>query len=361
MLKMLNKTNYWSILLLLLFIAASCSESTQKVKNIQPAIADESAALLEYFVQNGDYVNSLLAPAIINAGDVYNNRNKNILVIDLRTNEQFEAGHIENAIHVDPANVYDFFTNTINAPAFDQIVFACAKGQVSSYVTGIMRLLGYDNTFSLRFGMSSWNNTLAESGWDKSVGNELDGKLNHADVPKHAKSSLPKIETGGVSALQIAASRAQELLKMDQTAFLIGFKDLTDNPGKYYTISYFNLDEYTEIGHLTDAVQYTPRESLSKETYLLTLPADQPIAVYCYTGQQSGTVVAYLRMLGYDAYSVKIGTNSFAYNSIIKNAKLPGHYWSDLHKNNLPLVSGSQTTAPADVDKTVIKSTQGGC
>lgn len=360
MLKLQYKINYWSILLLLLLVATACSKSNQQQDKAQTAVADESAAILEFFVQNGDYTNSPLAPAIVSAADVYNNRDKNIMVIDLRSIEQFDAGHIENAIHVDPANVYDYFNNTIDPPAFEQIVFVCAKGQVSSYITGIMRLLGYDNTYSLRFGISSWNKELAQSGWDKSVGSEMEGKLEFTEVPKHEKTHLPKIETGGSSGLEIAKLRAQELLKMDQAAFLIGYQDILNNPGKYYTISYFTEEEYKNLGHLAGVPQYTPRESLSEQTDLLTLPTDQPVAVYCNTGQQSATVVAYLRMLGYDAYSVKFGANSFMYDSMRKNAKLAGHYWSEIHQNNLPLVSGSQTAAP-DAGATEIKSVQGGC
>ncbi len=362
MLKLQRKINYWSILLLLLiFVANACTKSTQQQEKAQTAVADESAALLEFFVQNGDYVNSPLAPAIIAAGDVYNNRDKNILVIDLRSIEQFDAGHIENAVHVDPANVYDYFTNTIDPPAFEQIVFVCAKGQVSSYVSGIMRLLGYDNTYSMRFGMSSWNKELAQSGWDKSIGNEMEGKMEFTEVKKHEKTHLPKIETGGSSGLEIANLRAQELLNVNQTDFLIGFQDIIENPGKYYTISYFSEEEYKELGHLPGVAQYTPRESLSEKTDLLTLPTDQPVAVYCNTGQQSATVAAYLRMLGYEAYSVKFGANSFIYDSMRKNAKLAGHYWSEIHQNNLPLESGSQSAAPANAGATEIKSVQGGC
>jgi len=350
-------------LLLLAFIAvlfASCGSKTEE-NNPPVKVANESAMLLDFFVQNGDYINSPNAPAILNAADVYNNRKNNMLVIDLRSADQFDAGHIENAINLAPSAVFDYFTKIIDASSFDQIVFVCAKGQLSSYVSGLMRLSGYNNTFSMRFGMSSWNKELAEQGWDKVVGDELNSKLSYTAFPKPAKTTLPKIETGGTTALEIERLRAHELLAMDQTAFLVKYNDVIADPNKYYIVSYFDEEEYNNLGHLENAVQYSPRVSLLEKTDLLTLPVNKPIAIYCYTGQQSANVAAYLRMLGYDAYSVTYGANSFMNSTLIAKEKRAGRYWSDIHKNELPLVSGSQTSAPSDAVVTEIKSVQGGC
>ncbi len=55
---------------------------------------------------------------------------------------------------------------------------------------------------------------------------------------------------------------------------------------------------------------------------LKTLPTDKTIVVYCYTGQTSANLAAYLRVLGYDAKSLKFGTNTMIYNT------MPGTKWS---------------------------------
>ena len=44
---------------------------------------------------------------------------------------------------------------------------------------------------------------------------------------------------------------------------------------------------------------------------------DKPIVVYCYTGQTSGFVTAYLNVLGYDVKSLLFGTNGMIYNSMV--------------------------------------------
>jgi rhodanese-related sulfurtransferase len=50
---------------------------------------------------------------------------------------------------------------------------------------------------------------------------------------------------------------------------------------------------------------------------LKTLPTNKPIAVYCYTGQTSAYLSAYLRLLGYDAKSILYGGNAMIYDLMV--------------------------------------------
>ncbi len=67
-------------------------------------------------------------------------------------------------------------------------------------------------------------------------------------------------------------------------------------------------------------MQYTPKESLKLSADLKSLPTDKPIVVYCYTGQTSAYVAAYLRLLGYDARSLMFGANSMMYDIMVSKA-----------------------------------------
>ncbi|HRY98386.1 MAG TPA: response regulator, partial [Bacteroidales bacterium] len=49
---------------------------------------------------------------------------------------------------------------------------------------------------------------------------------------------------------------------------------------------------------------------------LKTLPTDKPVVVYCYTGQTSAFMAAYLRLLGYDAKSLLFGGNGMIYDNM---------------------------------------------
>ena len=43
---------------------------------------------------------------------------------------------------------------------------------------------------------------------------------------------------------------------------------------------------------------------------------DKPVVVYCYTGQTSAHMAAYLRVLGYDAKSLLFGMNGMSYDGM---------------------------------------------
>ncbi len=46
------------------------------------------------------------------------------------------------------------------------------------------------------------------------------------------------------------------------------------------------------------------------------LPTDKKIVIYCWTGQTSAQVAAYLRMLGYDAVSMYYGMNGCSFTAL---------------------------------------------
>ncbi|MDV7392836.1 rhodanese-like domain-containing protein, partial [Arthrospira platensis SPKY1] len=143
-----TKLFYKTILLLFVVVFFHACGSNAPTQDQQPA-AEQTQLLLDYFLQHGDYINDAATPAIKNAGEIYPMlATKNLLVVDVRPAEQFAEAHIPGAINVQPADMLDFMLHQIEAPAFDAIVFVDNRGQVSAYVTAIMRLIGFDNTFS---------------------------------------------------------------------------------------------------------------------------------------------------------------------------------------------------------------------
>ncbi len=79
----------------------------------------------------------------------------------------------------------------------------------------------------------------------------------------------------------------------------------------------WTLAEYLDPGHIPGAVQYTPRSDLKLGTFLRTLPTNKTIVVYCYTGQTSSFITAYLRLLGYDAKSLLYGGNGMIHDLML--------------------------------------------
>jgi hypothetical protein len=88
------------------------------------------------------------------------------------------------------------------------------------------------------------------------------------------------------------------------------------------------------------------------------LPIDRPIAIYCYTGQNSAFVVAYLRLIGYDAKGLLYGTNSFM-NGIMVEEKIHNAFTEKMILE-LPLSSGGAMQNVIK-DETKITAPRGGC
>jgi rhodanese-related sulfurtransferase len=78
-----------------------------------------------------------------------------ITVVDVREIPEFEAGHIEGAIHVplrQLAKSLDRLPRDKNAP----LAVICRTGGRSSYGTMALRLLGYRNLRNIAGGMVGW-------------------------------------------------------------------------------------------------------------------------------------------------------------------------------------------------------------
>ena len=104
------------------------------------------------------------------------------------------------------------------------------------------------------------------------------------------------------------------------------------NLDDYYIINRWPEPEYLAVGHIEGAIQYTPQQDFALDAYLETLPTDKTIVVYCYTGQGSANLVAYLSLVGYDAKSLKYGTNAMIHDEMTKSA------WGPAMIKDYPLV-----------------------
>ena len=116
-----------------------------------------------------------------------------------------------------------------------------------------------------------------------------------------------------------------------------GYSAIMDNLSEYFVLNYHAYEDYIGEGssgvpgHIPGAFQFTPYQSLSYEQMLGMIPTDMPVIVYCWTGQHSSQIAAYLNMLGYDAYSLTFGSNSLFYDD------LTAHKWSAAQTNDFAL------------------------
>jgi len=291
---------------------------------VEKVAVNEFEVLATYLEANGDFINSKSVPAMIKTKEVFENMdNEKYKIIDLRKPEDFAAGHVKNAVNVTSKDMINYFENNMSPEFYEKIAMVCYSGQSASYTTGIMRLLGYNNVYAMKYGMSSWNKDLAKNVWSKHISNDFADQLETTPNDKAAKGAYPTLNTGKADAKEILKVRAQIALNTPYKSLLVKAPELFGNPTNYYTVNYWPEAKYN-LGHVPGAVQYTPKKSLSTTAALSTLPADKEIVTYCYTGQHAGFVTGYLKVLGYDAKALAYGANSFM-NTEMKNKEEDWH------------------------------------
>lgn len=287
-------------------------EGPNTVKLKMPKIENQSQALIDFFANSGDFANSPDAPFIIKADEVEANKGQ-YLLLDIRYHEDYVAGHIDGAINIDRENIIHFL-KTFNRFQYDKIIVIDNTGQGAAYVVGILRALGYGNAFAMKFGMSVWNNKFAYN-WTENVGDRFKEFTTNKPTPKGPSKKYPELKTPGKTISEILEHRAHAEINAN---YSVTIESLVENMKDYYIINYWPQAMYDEI-HLTGAIWYGPKTSMKPNTDLSTLPTNKKILVYCYTGQTSSSLVAYLRILGYDAYSLRYGFNSFRHKDAISN------------------------------------------
>ncbi len=284
--------------------------------------------------QSGNFINQKRIPTLVSAEKVKANLKK-YLVIDVRRHNDYVAGHIDGAVNVAPADLISYMKKNVAAGTYDKIVTVCYAGHRAAFSAMMLQMLGYSNVYSMKWGMSSWDINTAKNKWLKRISDKYASKLEIKDNPKLPKTKLPEIKTGETLGYDILEARADTVLK--RLKFEIGVDKVMENPDDYYIINYWPEYNYQK-GHLPGAVQYTPKQSLIPEADLLTLPTDKKIVVYCYTGQHASFVAAYLQVLGYDAYALTYGANSFMHSKLT-GLKI-GHAFTKADIMNYPMVQG---------------------
>ena len=290
---------------------------TQEITN-PVIVGTETSLLLKDLVDNGDYVNTKDFPSLIKASIVQESLDKNILVIDLRSSKLFSEGHIQGALNKKFEELPAYFETGIKPFKYDKIIMVSEDGQVSSYATSLLRLMGYGNVFSMRWGMSAWNLKYAKEGWLKDVSGKFEANLENLTNEKPASKGMPDLKTGKVTGQEIGDARFHQLFKEGTGNILITADEVFSNPQKYYIINLERKDKY-EDGHIPGAVRYKPEATLGFIDEMASIPTDKSVVVYCGTGHNSGFATAYLRLFGYNARTLKYGNNSFMYDKMIKN------------------------------------------
>jgi rhodanese-related sulfurtransferase len=320
---------------------------------VEVALSD-SGKLLFYLEEDGDYINTADMPSLVDADEVQQNIGS-YLILDIRPASQFVSGHIENAQNI-LHNELVSFLDSIDYLRYPKIIIVSKNGQSSSYYTCLLRLYGFQNVYSLSYGMAAWNADFSDE-WFNAL--QQDGELlsSYSDsiIPKPGFKPLPVVSLTGSSLEESVKQRIKDMLAVDyednlgsyESTATIEYESLMGNPENFFIVCYNEGVLYKDIRdgiyHPQTTVLYHPPPSasdLSSATNLQTLPSDKKIAFYSTDGQLSAFAVAYLRVLGYDAKSVLFGANNMFY-FILSQSSLGGETFSQSKIRNYSYVTGN--------------------
>ena len=244
-------------------------------------------------------------------------------IIDIRSAEHFEAEHLDGAVNSTLGNILEAAKSSGGKP----ILVVCYTGQTAARAVVALRLSGYPKAALLKWGMAGQGGTHADK-WTSKIG---DAALNHANWNNEASVlpstyNAPVLYTTATDGAAILKERVQAMLT--KTDWSVGNTDVLATPGDYQINNYFSETDWNGFGHIKGAYRLNPLTLNGSQVF--NLDPNETIVTYCYTGQTSSIITAYLHVLGYEkAKSLVFGMNGMqhSHSQWTDNTAITGNRW----------------------------------
>jgi len=330
--------NYLMIILIVpVLVLSSCKkDSTDTPDDPTGTFAD----LKDYMVASdldlpaliGDGLTKwVIAPTLVKNGGIVDSAAGYTIpdyhVFDIRTADDFNAGHVKGSINVALADVVTTAANYADKP----ILVVCYSGQTAGRAVMALRLSGYPDAKVMKFGFSYWSSDEYEVGgdpksfdkWSGKVGNPAVGHQNWTtdDSDPLPDFNFPSWESTSTDGATILAEKVEAMLGMDWTTSSM---DVLNDPGNYDIYNFWSNADYTTFGHYTGAYQIQPI-SIAGDI-IKSFNPEEEFQVYCFTGQTSSFTIAWLQVLGYSVKSITYGVNSLSHTALDDAGKPAWHH-----------------------------------
>lgn len=309
---------------------------------------DETAEILRYIESTGDFANTDLAPALVYAQEILTNTLQ-YFILDVRESQQYISGHIDGSINILPMQLFETVDSLFTLNPTKKIAIVSQNGQASSYYTCLLRIAGYNNVYTLNYGMASWNIDFANE-WFSALGNN-DQSYTNIEYPKYSYTHLPVLEFPAeiVSTKGKTIYRVKEIIKKGFAKGINYSENISSGiANTHFLVCYGPVRLYNEFkvggkGHPENAVWFKDATLFEfRSVYSLqTLPNDQPILIYSGDGQLSASMVAYLTVLGYNVKTLLFGANQLFYLRLDSEPELNQYIFSIHDIMNYPYITGN--------------------
>ena len=209
-----------------------------------------------------------------------------LLIIDVRSAEDFEEAHIEGSVHSTVEELSDIMENI---PQDRDVYIACYSGQNAGYATSALRMAGFDNVTTLFYGI--------DYGWTY----EDRGNFDLEGSGMNAAADLDPVSEPATEEEEILWEQAQDIISTGPNWITVDeheemHESLESDPGSYHVVDIRSEEDYEE-GHIAGAEQVNWGEV---DTIIDDLPTTVPVVVACYSGQTGAQTTGVLNMVGLD-------------------------------------------------------------
>ncbi|MBU1100859.1 MAG: hypothetical protein KKA84_10700 [Bacteroidetes bacterium] len=339
------------IIMVLGVILSSCLESPIYESGYIPDSTFPAEAIA-YIDMQGSFRDNEGVPYLVEPIGVYFAPDS-FIILDVRTEEQFASGHINEAINIQVPELIDYLSN-LNNLEDRRILLVCADGSLSSYVHCLLRLYGFENTSVLKFGMAGWNPDFA-SEWAanlKTLGKyafiELNGVAYQWDeitplpiipnvegefIPDRVKNRVRYLLSQNITAEGNIHDMTKHFCKFNEmspyydqsTKTLPGISIICyDEKQIYYLYSTKFAEKESHPIH-SNSIELPAQTDFRLQSSIQRVPSHKTVIVYSRSHHRSAYLVAVLRLLGFNAKSLQYGVHSFSYDGL-RNRRLPPEY-----------------------------------
>jgi len=270
--------------------ASTPAETAQEATvSAAPETDPVTEAALAYFAEKADDNNMIAQDALIEKMK----NGEDLFILDIRQPDVYEQGHLEGAYNVPwgPAigESLDFLPDDVPVYVY------CYTGQTAGQAVAALNVAGIQAK-SIRYG---WNLGISKvEGYEDVVsttanvlgeplGVKFDSKIKSAVVDYFNNLKSDPDAPNNI----ITAENAKNMIDASEGDEIV-------------VLSIRSAADYA-ANHIAGAINIPWGKGMQEQ--FDTLPKDRKILTYCYSGQTAGQAVAILRLLGYDAASIRSG------------------------------------------------------
>lgn len=196
------------------------------------------------------------------------------LVIDVREESEYTAGHIPGAVNLP---IRTLAANLDKIPVDTPVVVYCASGHRAGMALSALQMLGYDNVKAFPGGWAAWS----------AAGKEVSTEATAAEAV-----ATPEVDP------EVLAMVDEFLVNVPEGFYSVGNAEMAMEAvaNGAAVIDVREASEFAE-GHVAGAVNL-PIRTLAAS--VAQVPTDQPVIVYCASGHRAAMATAALHVMGFD-------------------------------------------------------------